>query len=169
MKASGTRQQLKRRRKNSEDADSQNDDDDDTSNIMDFDPPITPGPREATPDGPGSEPPAQKRSKVTVEEVLDVDSPRRSESEDDMIDDIRDDYIEDFPWSAGEPTGTTKRTPFEKIRRLQQKAKEEAWGPFKDEEEWDLARWLMTSSISQTKLDEFLKLPLVRTINVDEY
>jgi hypothetical protein len=49
---------------------------------------------------------------------------------------------------------------------MQRKAEEEAWGPFRTEEEWDLARWLMTSSVSQTKLDEFLKLPVVRTVSM---
>jgi hypothetical protein len=142
---------------------------DDTSNMMDFDPPISPVPRDATSeDGSGSESSARKRNKVTVEEVLDVDSLWQSRSGDD---DPEDDYIEDFPcqWSAGEPTGGTQRTPFENIWRSQKEAGEEAWGPFENEEEWDLARWLMTSSVSQTKLDEFLKLPIVRTINANEY
>jgi hypothetical protein len=140
MKASESRQQLKRRRENSQDvgldADSQNasGNDDNTSDIMDFDPPISPVLRDATPeDGPDSEPPVQKRSKVTVEEIPDVDSPWQSQAEDD----VRDNYIEDFPWSAGEPIGKTKRTPFEKIWRSQRKAEEDAWGPFQNEEEWD--------------------------------
>jgi hypothetical protein len=32
-----------------------------------------------------------------------------------------------------------KRTPFKKIQRSQKKAEEDAWGPFQNEEEWDLA------------------------------
>jgi hypothetical protein len=49
---------------------------------------------------------------------------------------------------------------------MQEKAKEKAWRPLKTEEEWDLAQWLMTSSVSQTKLDEFLKLPIVHTVTI---
>lgn len=125
---------------------------------MDFDPP-GPGPRDTAPEDPGFEPPG------TVAEVpVDVDSPYQSQSEDS---DRYDDYIEDFP-NAGEPTGKTKRTPFEKIRKTQRKLEEEVWGPFKNEEEWDLARWLITSNVSQTKMDEFLKLPIVCGITVDE-
>jgi hypothetical protein len=174
MKGSGTRQKLKRHRESSEDVgldtnpDSQNasGNDDDTSDITDFNPPISPVPRDATPeDRPESESPVRKRSKVTVEEIPDVDSPSQSQAEDD----VRDGYIEDFPWSAGEPTGKMKRTMFEEIQRSQKKAGEDAWGPFQNEEEWDLAQWLMTSSVSQTKLNEFLKLPIVRTIKIDEY
>lgn len=37
------------------------------------------------------------------------------------------------------------------------------WAPFESEEEWALAKWLMTSGTSQTKIDEFLKLKTVRT------
>ncbi|KAG0695674.1 Zn-finger domain-containing protein [Suillus ampliporus] len=35
------------------------------------------------------------------------------------------------------------------------------WGPFDDEEEWDLARWLI-QNVGQNKTDEFLKLPIIR-------
>lgn len=99
---------------------------------------------------------------MTNIEVLEVNLPSRAH----LDDVVEDDYIEDFPGSAGEPTGKTKKTSFEKIRKMQRKAEEEAWGPFRTEEEWDLARWLMTSSVSQTKLDEFLKLPLVHTVSM---
>ncbi|EKM50595.1 uncharacterized protein PHACADRAFT_66817, partial [Phanerochaete carnosa HHB-10118-sp] len=30
--------------------------------------------------------------------------------------------------------------------------------PFKDAEEWELAKWLLTSGLSQKKIDKFLKL-----------
>jgi hypothetical protein len=131
--------------------------------MMDFGPLISPVDRGTTPDEgshPSSELPAQKKNKVTFEEVSDADSPSQSQ---DGGDDFSDDYVEDFPWSAGELMGRTKRTPFEEIQRAQKNAGEKAWGPFMNEEEWDLARWMMTSSISQTKMDEFFNLPMVRT------
>ncbi|KAF8512349.1 hypothetical protein JB92DRAFT_2723501, partial [Gautieria morchelliformis] len=34
--------------------------------------------------------------------------------------------------------------------------------PFLDQQEWELADWLMTSSASQTKVDHFLKLDITR-------
>jgi hypothetical protein len=34
------------------------------------------------------------------------------------------------------------------------------WGPFKDEKEWWLAKWLITN-IGQKQTDKFLKLPIV--------
>ena len=131
--------------------------DDDNSGMMDFDP-STPeyAPQDDSLTGNGSDEPVRKRNKVTIEEVPDIDSQGPG-------DNFGEDYVEDFPWSAGEPTGKTKRTPFEKISRDQRKAGKEAWGSFKDEEEWDLARWLMTSSISQTRMNEFMSLPIVRT------
>jgi hypothetical protein len=38
------------------------------------------------------------------------------------------------------------------------------WAPFETEEEWELAKWLMTSGVSQKKTDSFLKLKTVRTV-----
>ncbi|KAF8799293.1 hypothetical protein BYT27DRAFT_7040688, partial [Phlegmacium glaucopus] len=36
------------------------------------------------------------------------------------------------------------------------------WAPFESEDEWELARWLMTSGVSQTKIDSFLKLNKIK-------
>lgn len=58
-------------------------------------------------------------------------------------------------------------TMFEKIRtsyKAQQKAnkeKENLWYPFKDAEEWSLVKWLLSSGLSQKKIDKFLKLEIV--------
>jgi hypothetical protein len=104
---------------------------------------------------------------VTFDDVPNVDSSCEFHSDVDIHDvDIQDHYIEDFPWSVGQPTGKTKRTPFEKILANQRINDEDAWGPFKNEGEWDLARWLMTSGCSQTKLDELLMLPMVSTYHM---
>lgn len=35
------------------------------------------------------------------------------------------------------------------------------WGGFADEDEWELARWLLKSRASQRDIDEFAKLPIV--------
>ena len=39
--------------------------------------------------------------------------------------------------------------------------------PFADQEEWELARCLMTSGISVNKMDEILKLPIVSSFVSD--
>ncbi|KAJ7574917.1 hypothetical protein C8J56DRAFT_802318 [Mycena floridula] len=50
------------------------------------------------------------------------------------------------------------QTVFEDFREEQKKHGDEPWAPFKSEEDWELARWLMESGASQTKINSFLKL-----------
>lgn len=69
-------------------------------------------------------------------------------------------WIEEFPYPAGVPIGEGVSC-FEKWRRNQEKNKEPAWSPFESREEWELAQWLITSNISQRKIDALLKLKLV--------
>jgi hypothetical protein len=69
-------------------------------------------------------------------------------------------FIQDFPGEAGMP-GKKRKTQFEEIKDRQMKAGEPCWGPFADEDEWELARWLMTANVSQNRRDAFLKLPIV--------
>ena len=54
-------------------------------------------------------------------------------------------------------------TRFQKISREQQKANREPWAPFNNLSDWELARWLIQSSVSQGEIDKFLKLEAVRT------
>lgn len=35
------------------------------------------------------------------------------------------------------------------------------WAPFQSSDEWKLAKWLSTSGLSQTSINEFLQLPIV--------
>lgn len=73
-------------------------------------------------------------------------------------------YIQEFPahfragWKKGEFT-----TQFEILRERQKAEGQEPWFPFPNEDEWDLARWLMESAASQAKIDSFMKLKAVRT------
>ncbi|KAJ7057722.1 hypothetical protein C8F01DRAFT_918651, partial [Mycena amicta] len=48
--------------------------------------------------------------------------------------------------------------PFARLREAQTALKQKPWFPFKDIDEWELARWLVTSGLSQSKVDEFLRL-----------
>ncbi|KAH9846641.1 hypothetical protein C2E23DRAFT_743604, partial [Lenzites betulinus] len=90
---------------------------------------------------------------VTVEEVADVDTeegglPRKP-------------WIEDYPGSAGRTEGSTE-TPFEHQNRERKAAGDSLWAPFKDEHEWQLAQWLVTSGLAQADIDKFLKLKITR-------
>ncbi|KZT42338.1 hypothetical protein SISSUDRAFT_965041, partial [Sistotremastrum suecicum HHB10207 ss-3] len=40
------------------------------------------------------------------------------------------------------------------------------WGPFKNEEEWEMGKWLATSGVSQSSMNEFLTLPAIKGLNL---
>ena len=61
---------------------------------------------------------------------------------------------------AAEEFGEGK-TMFEQMRERQEAMCEPPIAPFVDEDEWDLARWLM-KNVTQTATDEFLKMKGVR-------
>jgi len=69
-------------------------------------------------------------------------------------------YRQKFPQPAGTSFGRGE-TQFDKLRQLQHNGKTGQIGPFADVEEWELAKWLMSSGTSQTAIDEFLKLSIV--------
>ncbi|KAI0694820.1 hypothetical protein C8Q76DRAFT_634235 [Earliella scabrosa] len=94
---------------------------------------------------------AEKRRRVTVEEVPDIEQgglPSRP-------------WVEDFPREAGTPL-RDGQTHFEEIRARKASQSESPWAPFESEEEWELAEWLMKSGISQKALDKYLKLPITQ-------
>ncbi|KAJ6540666.1 hypothetical protein B0H19DRAFT_959211 [Mycena capillaripes] len=93
------------------------------------------------------EPATRKRPRATVEEVEDEDEW--------FVDDFPDDI------DAGAPLDQCK-TFFENLREEQRAAGNAPWYPFESEDEWELARWLMTSGLSQKKTDAYLKLKAVR-------
>lgn len=96
--------------------------------------------------------PSRKRPYVHVEDDKEVEPP-----EADLV------YIQEFPahsragWKKGEV-----ETPFEILRKKQIAEGQEPWFPFPSEDEWELARWLMGSVASQSKIDLFMKLKTVR-------
>lgn len=90
------------------------------------------------------------RHRVTVEDVPDCEEgglPKKV-------------WIEDFPGDAGRPDGTSE-TLFERMRSEKTKAGDSPWAPFEDEEEWQLAHWLVTSGLTQSSIEKYLKLPIV--------
>ncbi|KAJ6611660.1 hypothetical protein B0H10DRAFT_2437370 [Mycena sp. CBHHK59/15] len=116
-----------------------------------FDPPACDIEIPATgPGTPAADPGPGKHHRATVEEVEDED----------------DRWTQDFPeaFEAGAVLEACK-TQFEKLRDEQKAAGRVPWEPFESEDEWELARWLMTSGISLKKTDEFLKLKKVRAMD----
>ncbi|KAI0683264.1 hypothetical protein BC835DRAFT_1219498, partial [Cytidiella melzeri] len=105
------------------------------------------GPSAAQPSG-NTTPDAHHQRRVTIEEVEDEGDPYLGTAR----------HIQACPseWLAGAVFGEGK-TKYEKVSE----ASDNVFGPFADEEEWDLARWLV-SSVGQTKADEFLKMPIAR-------
>ena len=52
------------------------------------------------------------------------------------------------------------KTVFERLEEEELAKEETEWAPFQDEEEWEVAKFLM-KNLGQKKMDEFLDLPLV--------
>ncbi|KAI6026905.1 hypothetical protein BKA83DRAFT_4463011 [Pisolithus microcarpus] len=59
----------------------------------------------------------------------------------------------------------SRKTLFESWEEAEALDDDSMWAPFRDEEEWELARFLM-KNIGQNKTDEFLKLGMVRNSGV---
>jgi len=74
-------------------------------------------------------------------------------------------WIEDFPRPAG-VRGEAAQSYFEKVRAVQEERGEDPWAPFEDEEEWELAQWLLLN-VGQNATDKFLKLPIVSRLTVE--
>ncbi|KAI0643892.1 hypothetical protein C8Q79DRAFT_891032, partial [Trametes meyenii] len=86
---------------------------------------------------------------VELEEVADEDEgglPRRP-------------WVEDYPDAAGTP-GDHVETYFERIHQERAAAQEGRWAPFESQKEWELARWLATSGLSQTAIEKYLQLQI---------
>ncbi|KAG1888440.1 uncharacterized protein F5891DRAFT_1132009 [Suillus fuscotomentosus] len=113
--------------------------------------PPHPGPFEANQDH--MQPP--NRRSVEIEEVTDDPGLVRNATC----------WVEEYPdeMLAGAPCGTSEEimpTKFDAIKANQEANGESVWGPFDNEEEWDLAWWLI-QKVGQNQTDEFLKLPIV--------
>jgi len=117
----------------------------------------------------GPIPPTYKDTNTT-----DAD-PRRARVEDNVDDntgggpeagDMAGYWLWDYPEGpAGEILRTSNLTGtgscFENIRHRQRLAGKAPWDPFINEEEWELAQWLVETGVSQRNIDRFLKLKKV--------
>ncbi|KAJ7215521.1 hypothetical protein GGX14DRAFT_608507, partial [Mycena pura] len=101
-------------------------------------------------------PPKQQDRRARVEEVEDdEDAPGASR------------WYEDFPLPAGTPLQrpgelTDKQTTFDRIRTDQRERNLPPWHPFESKEDWELAQWLVRAGVSQSKIEEFLKLDKIK-------
>lgn len=71
-------------------------------------------------------------------------------------------WIEDYPGDAGRTEGAAE-TAFELHDKARKAAGAALWAPFEDEQEWQLAHWLVTSGLTQNNIEKFLKLDIVST------
>ncbi|KAG1799690.1 uncharacterized protein HD556DRAFT_1430484 [Suillus plorans] len=67
-------------------------------------------------------------------------------------------FIQTYPGQVAQTLGQAK-TLFDSIRAEQEAQGLDPWGPFADEEEWGLVKWLI-ARVGQTAIDEFMKLPI---------
>ncbi|KAG6808244.1 hypothetical protein H0H92_004752 [Tricholoma furcatifolium] len=71
-------------------------------------------------------------------------------------------WVEDYPEAAG--AGATYgdcTNSFNAHYEKQKRRGESPWSPFSSYEDWQLAQWLMTAGVSQTKIDDLLALPSI--------
>jgi hypothetical protein len=72
--------------------------------------------------------------------------------------------VEKFPKPAG-VSYSEQKTSFEELRKKQRWGEMGEFGPFDNKQEWELAEWLIKSGASQTEIDNFLKLEIVRLVD----
>jgi len=68
-------------------------------------------------------------------------------------------FTEQYPGVTATILGKEK-TVFESMEAADLEKGRSEWAPFRDEDEWELAQYLM-KSLGKTKIDELLKLSLV--------
>jgi hypothetical protein len=87
---------------------------------------------------------------------------RATASEEDT-EDKDEEYVEEFPGNFGAGAIWGEEVPFfETLRREQEESGTSEWGPFEDQDEWELAEWLIRN-IGQKQTDAFLNLNIVRS------
>ncbi|KAF9548524.1 hypothetical protein CPC08DRAFT_648414 [Agrocybe pediades] len=99
----------------------------------------------------------QPSKRARVEDVYDDDD---DDSPNNRRPTTTSRFVEPYPRSAGTPL--SQACPkFEKLKAEQEKQGENEWAPFRDKEEWELARWL-SARVGHTGIEEYLALPIVQ-------
>lgn len=130
------------------------------------------GEQDAPPTSPPSEsPPIQRAS---ADEVPDVE-PEPNSHHQASVEEVPDEperITEDTRWIEGYPAEHMAGAPcqddvvptkFHAIQEEQEVSGGSLWGSFHDEEEWELAKWLV-QNVGQNQTDKFLKLPIVSSM-----
>jgi hypothetical protein len=121
-------------------------------NFDDFDPSEGARGVETLPANPPSPRRAEQGSRTTVEEVEDEGEPAKPDVT----------FVEGYPKEAYAGGVYEQADPkFEQIKQAEMAEGDHRWGPFADEDEWELAEWLI-HNVGQKQTDAFLKLPIVR-------
>jgi len=115
------------------------------------------------------EPTTPSPNTTNSDNIHDTNRPRRQHAV--QIEEIEDEearsskpsaaWVEDHSGCEAGKTFGTYVSSFERLRRQQEEKQLPVWAPFTSEEEWNMAKWLMTSGTSQGKIDSFLKLAKV--------
>ena len=94
------------------------------------------------------------RNRVTIEDVTEEETQDSGH------------YVEEYPTERKAGAAWGKEEPlFVRIQRDQQEDGTSKWGPFKDQEEWELAEWL-SKNVGQKQMDTYLKLNIVSTYSL---
>jgi hypothetical protein len=99
------------------------------------------------------EPWAKEACQFAVEEVEDEEVVSR--------------FIVKYPFAVADILGVGK-TAFQKLHEKQLASGLPSWAPFKDEEEWTLAQWLV-NRVNKTGIEEYLKLKIVGHFLLHDY
>ncbi|KAJ6450933.1 hypothetical protein C8R45DRAFT_1113856 [Mycena sanguinolenta] len=131
--------------------------DDDVDDPMGLADNFVPPQREDTP--PPPEPIPRTHRRATVEEVPDEDDPQNFQRfVEPYVDAESQQPTAGIPLRCGE-------TLFEKMRAHQQQEGGSEFSPFRDDDEWKLARWL-SKNVNQSATEEYLQLPTSKKSNL---
>lgn len=110
-------------------------------------------PHNEIPDHPaeGPPPPARRHPPVTIEDVEDEEPPYAAPKV----------VIDHYP-HAGSTYPGEYLTSWEAKLATDRNANTPPWSPFTSTDDWDVAKWLTTSGVSQSEMNKFLKLMKVR-------
>jgi hypothetical protein len=114
--------------------------------------------QEDTPPGNENAPDQSARLHVTIQDAEEGDKEAESAF-----------YIEEFPANLGAGAVWGKDVPFfEKLWREQEENGSSRWGPFEDQDEWELAMWLIRN-VGHKQINAFLNLKIVSSHHFEKF
>jgi hypothetical protein len=95
-----------------------------------------------------------KRMQVTIEDIPDEDDPATPSSAKEPL------YFTETFKGASQTFGWGI-TKFECYKAAQDQLGLPPWAPYRNQQEWELAQWLVKNQVSQKGIDAYLKLKIV--------